>query len=249
MPFARTVIHLTTIGSTSDLARELLVAGQTPLPLLVRADAQTAGRGRGSNRWFSGPGSLMITLGLDPAAHGLTDAHQPCVALAAAVALIETLEDLGGPPGLLGIRWPNDVEARDRKLAGLLPERIETPCGVRLALGLGLNVATDLAQAPADIRALATSVSELVGSDYPPAPILGGFLDRIGPTLEALAGDDADLARRWTTRDTLSNRTIRVKLAGRTIEAVGRGIDAKGALVIDGPDGPQSLFGGQILRD
>src|SRR5690349_13568833 len=105
-PFFRTRIDREVVTSTSDLARELVVEGRSPLPLLVRAARQTRGRGRGQNAWWSDAGSLTFTIALDPAEHALRPEHEPRLALATAVAVVGAIEPLlpGRAPG---IRWPN----------------------------------------------------------------------------------------------------------------------------------------------
>jgi len=127
-PFVRTLIHREVVASTSDLARELVEAGEVELPLAVRATRQTRGRGRGTHRWWSDSGSLTFTIALDPAPHGLRDEHAPRIALATAVAVVDAIAHLrlSETPG---IRWPNDIEAGGRKLGGILPERVETRTG------------------------------------------------------------------------------------------------------------------------
>ncbi|MDE2506766.1 MAG: biotin--[acetyl-CoA-carboxylase] ligase, partial [Planctomycetota bacterium] len=131
----RELVQRDEVESTSDLARALVADPAVALPLLVTARRQTRGRGRGANVWFSGDGSLMFTVALDPAAHRLDPALEPAVALAAALAVIDAARALGGP-AQLAIRWPNDVEINGRKLAGILPERVETPRGPRLLIGV-----------------------------------------------------------------------------------------------------------------
>src|SRR3954469_8435522 len=157
-PFVRTMVHREEIASTSDLARELIASEGAELPMAVRADRQTRGRGRGSNRWWSDTGSLTFTIALDPAAHGLRLEHEPRLALATAVAVVDALSPLG-LAGIVGIRWPNDVEVDGRKLGGILPERLETPPGPRLLIGLGLNVGSTIADAPPDVRELAIALA------------------------------------------------------------------------------------------
>src|SRR3954454_9162297 len=93
----RTVVHLEETGSTNDDARRLVSAGHARLPLLVTADSQTAGRGRGANAWWSDEGSLTFTLAIDPVDHGLTADHEPRLALAAAVAVVEAMTPLLPP--------------------------------------------------------------------------------------------------------------------------------------------------------
>src|SRR4051812_18140942 len=94
--FIRTWVERDELESTSDLARELLASGAA-LPMAVRARRQTRGRGRGTNAWWSDEGSLTVTVALDPAAHGLSLSHEPRLALAGAVALVDVLEPLVRP--------------------------------------------------------------------------------------------------------------------------------------------------------
>src|ERR1700724_1553940 len=117
-PFVRTLIERDEIDSTSDLARTLLESPSIELPLAVRTRRQTRGRGRGDNAWWSDEGSLTFTLAIDPAPLGLRPELEPRIALASAVAVVETL----GPLVSLAIRWPNDLEVGGRKLGGILPE-------------------------------------------------------------------------------------------------------------------------------
>src|SRR5262249_12736526 len=113
------MIERDVVSSTNDVATELLREGAPKLPPAVRARRQTHGRGRGSHEWWSDSGSLTFTVALDPAAHGLSQAHEPKVALATAVAVIDALAELGFREPPIGIRWPNDLECAGRKLGGI----------------------------------------------------------------------------------------------------------------------------------
>ena len=66
--FVVEVEHHDELGSTNDRAMQRAKQGASRLPLLVIADRQTAGRGRGGNRWWTGPGSLAFSLLLESAA-------------------------------------------------------------------------------------------------------------------------------------------------------------------------------------
>jgi BirA family biotin operon repressor/biotin-[acetyl-CoA-carboxylase] ligase len=250
-PFAQTWVERDEVASTSDLARELIAAGGSELPMAVRARRQMRGRGRGSNAWWSDEGSLSVTLALDPAAHGLKTAHEPRLALAVAVALVDSVSPTVVDPLALGVRWPNDVESGGRKLAGILPERVETVGGPRLLIGVGVNVRTRLDDAPADVRAMAVSLHELAADRaHPPEAddILRGLLERVPSILERLATDDPTLAERWAALDTLRGQTIRVNLGSRVVTGVGCGVDPEGALCLVSEAETLRLFGGQVLR-
>ena len=239
------------VASTSDLARSLVASEEHALPFVIRADRQTRGRGQADRSWFSDAGSLTFTLALDPAAHGLRPDHEPRLALAAAVAVVDGVSALA-PDAPLGIRWPNDVESSGRKLAGLLPERADSPSGPRLLLGIGLNVRTDLASAPPDIRSLATTVEALRGGPLDDSAVESLFADllaRIGQSLALLASDSPDLPARWRSLDTLLGTPVRIDLGPSLLLGRAAGIDPQGALLLDDGRTTRPLFGGRVLRD
>ena len=78
------VEHHPTLTSTNDRAREIALDLPADETALVIADEQTAGRGRGSNRWWTGAGSLAFSLVFDPAAQGIKRQHYPLISLATA---------------------------------------------------------------------------------------------------------------------------------------------------------------------
>ena len=163
-----TLLELDEVDSTNALARTLAHEGQTDLPLVIVARNQSGGRGRGTNAWHSDAGSLTLSILIDPVAGSLKPEQWSRLALAASVAVVDTIQ-----PYLVrwpaGIRWPNDVEINERKIAGLLPETIDTPLGPRLVLGIGLNVATHFHTAPLEVRALATTLELEARSESPPS--------------------------------------------------------------------------------
>jgi BirA family biotin operon repressor/biotin-[acetyl-CoA-carboxylase] ligase len=247
----RTLLALDEVDSTSDRAAELVREGIVALPLAVWARRQTCGRGRGSHSWWSDAGSLTFTLAIDPRAHGLAVESEPKLALASAVAMIKALEELELGLPSLGIRWPNDLELGGRKLGGILPERIETERGHRVLIGVGLNVLTDLAEAPASVHTMATSLARLHARPLDQQvlrALLAAFLRQFESVLTRLAGGDPGLAAEWDRLDLLRGQWVRVDLGARTVAGWGRGIDQDGALCLDDGQERLCLFGGQVLR-
>src|SRR5690348_7055319 len=104
-----TIHELVSVGSTN------LVAASLQPWHAVRAETQTAGRGRFDRAWISDQGGLWLS--------AVIPAPPPDIALEglpllAGLALCEALAELGAGP--LRLRWPNDVLVHERKLAGLL---------------------------------------------------------------------------------------------------------------------------------
>jgi BirA family biotin operon repressor/biotin-[acetyl-CoA-carboxylase] ligase len=239
------------VESTNDQAALLLRQGLDELPLVVWAKTQTKGRGRGSRRWWSDTGSLTFTIAIDPTAHGLEAHHEPKLALVTAVAVIDSMCELEVVRPSVGIRWPNDLEIDELKLGGILPERVETRLGSRLLIGVGLNVGTNLADAPAEVRTMATSLVALGGGRADAdlsARILAASLNRLESMLRRLVDAGHELAARWNQLDRLRDRWVRVDQGTSIVAGWGRGIDLDGALCLE--DGRQRIrvFGGQVLR-
>jgi BirA family biotin operon repressor/biotin-[acetyl-CoA-carboxylase] ligase len=194
---------------------------------------------------------LTFTLAIDPAAHGLTIMNEPRVALATAVAVIDALAELGFRKPAVGIRWPNDLECAGRKLGGILPERLETKGGHRLLIGIGLNVQTNLALVPDDVRSIATSLAALSANPIDgqfSARLLAAILRHFEHVLGRLALSENELAIRWNQLDQLRDSQLSVDLGTRVVSGLGRGIDAEGALCVDDRGETIRLFGGRVLR-
>ncbi|WP_406700347.1 biotin--[acetyl-CoA-carboxylase] ligase [Singulisphaera sp. Ch08] len=249
--FIKTWIHKGVVESTNDLARQVVVSGLGDCPVLVSAERQTRGRGRGDHTWWSDRGSLTFTIGIDPIAHGLRTEHEPRVALATAVAVIDAIAQWI-PRESIRLRWPNDIEVESLKIAGILPERVGTPHGVRLLIGIGINVSTRLDDAPAEIRRMATSLAQhasrfSTASDH--ERVLARVVAHFETAIGRLAEDDLGLAARWDQLDALRDRPVRLDVGPQILEGIGRGIDPSGALRLATDQGIKLLYGGQVLRD
>lgn len=143
LPFG-SLRYFATVGSTNDLAARWAEAGAPNLSLVV-ADEQTAGRGRLNRRWITPSGvGLAFSLILKPVASQEILLPNNILSFTALGALA-TCDALNAalPPMLPAqIKWPNDVIATRRKLAGVLAEaRWSGDQLTSVILGIGINVA------------------------------------------------------------------------------------------------------------
>jgi BirA family biotin operon repressor/biotin-[acetyl-CoA-carboxylase] ligase len=221
------------LASTNDRASELIAAGLPPddCPCLVIAEKQTAGRGRGGNRWHSTSGSLTFSLILD--VDRLALEWRPRVALVAGVAAAEAI-DPHVPDLRISLKWPNDLQIGDRKLGGILVESPPSRSGHRnLVVGIGLNVNTRFQSAGDDVRNRAVSLRDLLGRDLDLDRILGDVVAGVAAGVKQLSTDWPDLRDRWKSRCALTGRRITVTSPRRQWAGQCLGIDDAGALRLD----------------
>jgi BirA family biotin operon repressor/biotin-[acetyl-CoA-carboxylase] ligase len=156
------VRHVDTIGSTNDVALAWsanVEAGRSSAEgYVVVADQQTAGRGRRGHTWFSPPrAGLYVSVVLAPASARIDPRRATTLTtLAAGVALAEGIETAAGLR--VDLKWPNDLFASRRKLAGILAESAAADLVV---VGYGINVAA--AALPAELSERATSLESELG--------------------------------------------------------------------------------------
>lgn len=242
-PVCRVEYHRA-LPSTSDRALEVAAREVLDTPYLVLAEDQTGGRGRGTNRWWAGPGALTFSLVLEAGRLRVPPERWPKLALTAGLAVSDAIGELA-PGAPVGLKWPNDVYLEGRKVCGILVEVPSSRSG-RVVLGIGLNVNNSLAAAPPELRATATSLVDETGRRHDLTAVLVGVLERLNREFAALAGADVDLSERWRASCVLDGQPLTVAAGEEIIEGVCAGIDRDGALVIETVTGTKRLFSGTV---
>ncbi|MCH7751956.1 MAG: biotin--[acetyl-CoA-carboxylase] ligase [Planctomycetes bacterium] len=233
---AETFVHHTDyhpkLESTNDRALEIAREGADfHAATLVLADRQTAGRGRGENRWWSDAGALTFSLLLPNESLSLPPADKPKTSLVAGLAVGDAIEQLvRGEKAQL--KWPNDVYLRGRKVCGILVETIDGSGSV-LVIGIGVNVNNSLSNAPDDLRSTATALCDVTGRAVARTDLLVVILQHLELQLRKLRSGNSQLQRRWQERCLLTGQTIHVDTPSRQLVGVCRGIDDHGALLLE----------------
>jgi len=212
----------------------------------VAADCQTAGRGRLDRKWVSEPfRDLAFSVFLRPR---LGPSEAPLLSLAAAVAVVETLEAIPELKGLVGIKWPNDVMVEGKKVCGILLEAAMEMDQVQWAIvGIGVNVNSDpgalrryLAEArPQEWRGRPEPVSllALLGRPLPRAVLLAALLRSLAQCLALVEERDGrnlllDSVRK---RDVLQGRKVKVRFGHgpeESLEGQAEGLGPGGQLLV-----------------
>lgn len=231
------------ISSTDSTNGQLLATDAAQDPQVLFAEHQSAGRGRRGRAWQSPFGvNLYLSLAWTFSAWPPRFTTLP---LAVAVALCRALATLGIEAG---IKWPNDIQIDGRKLAGILIEpRGETGGSCRVVIGVGINGAMTATQGEGISQPWIGLREALGGQPSPPRNAVAATV--VTALAEALAQfaehGFAPFAPEWRQRDLLAGRAVRLDDAPE-VEAVARGIDADGGLLLDTSAGPRTVHAGEV---
>ncbi len=230
------------VGSTNDIARRLADEGATHGEVVV-AEVQTAGRGRRGRAWVSPAGrNLTLSIILRP---DLPPARAPELTLVASVALCQAVRQAGVPAG---IKWPNDLLSRGRKLAGVLTELAADPDRVQwVVLGIGANVNVRAEEFPAELRDIATSLAMERGEPVPRALFAAAVLSSLEEWLDRHAEDGFPPVREaWKAMSITLDREVRVRAGDRDLEGVAEDVDEAGALLVRTRAGLERVLAGDV---
>ncbi len=236
-------------GSTNaDLAAQAR-AGARPGSVLV-TDHQTAGRGRQGRSWTAPPGTgVALSVLVTPT---VARERWTWLPLLAGLAVSDALRQAADVPAVL--RWPNDVLILDRKVCGILAERVETPYGPACVVGMGINVSLSQDELPVPTAtSLAIATQELGGSAVltTRTQLVAQVLISLDRILAHWAGleNDAALAVSYRERCATLGRRVRVLLAGdQVVEGVAEDVDPDGRLVVRTADGVRVFGAGDVVH-
>jgi BirA family biotin operon repressor/biotin-[acetyl-CoA-carboxylase] ligase len=223
--------------STQDVVRAAARGGAAP-GFCCMADSQTAGRGRQGRSWIAPPGSALLFSVLVRVGH----APLGGVSIAAGLAVRAAIAASSGGMGRL--KWPNDILAGDRKLAGILCE-VEPAApgdGTAVVIGAGVNLTASFPTTVAGV-----SLHELVDSPPSPSRLLAAVLPELAARLEVLdTAGMAQLRSEWMEHAAGLGAMVTATSAAGSVTGVAEGIDGEGALLIRGAAGVVRVLAGDV---
>lgn len=208
----------------------------------VLAEKQVAGRGRRGRQWVS-PFGKNIYLSLLVSFSGGMAALEG-LSLMTAIAVEKALVRLGIAG--IGLKWPNDVYAQGRKLAGILLEvtgEYSSHCQVVIGVGLNLSLneqdAAQIEQPWAELRSLQPGLSR--------NDVAATVLDELLSAVEEFRQHGfAPWQEYWSERDIFQNREVRIIAASNEKRGVVKGVNRKGELMLHSERGMEIINAGEI---
>lgn len=216
------------IDSTNEACRLRALAGEAA-GLVIRADRQTAGRGRRGRTWSSPPGNLYASVLLRPQRPA---SEAAALGFAAVMAIGDVAEALLPPGTPVQHKWPNDLLIDGSKASGIL---LEAQPGF-VVLGIGVNIASH----PADTPYPATALVAAGAAAITPQVLLERLLTAFAPLYDSWErAGFAALLPAWRRRAAGLGETIEVRLERETLAGMFLDLEPDGTLRLGLSDGTE----------
>jgi BirA family biotin operon repressor/biotin-[acetyl-CoA-carboxylase] ligase len=206
------------------------------------AEAQTAGRGRHGRKWIS-PYAASLYLSMHWSFSGGYSVLGG-LSLAIGVAIVDALNQCGVQG--IQLKWPNDIYAQGKKLAGVLIEvegQIGSNC--KAIIGVGLNVAL-----PKNVQIidqpwidLAQLTDPLINRNF----LAGTLINELARSLTLFERDGLKpIISKWRALDIYANKAVKLIIGTQSITGINQGIDENGAILLETELGVKAYHGGEI---
>jgi BirA family biotin operon repressor/biotin-[acetyl-CoA-carboxylase] ligase len=228
------------LGSTNAEALSRARAGEQG-PIWFVTSEQTAGRGRRHRPWIAPRGnlacSILEVMEISPAI-AATLGFAAGLALEAALRKVSfeaSLRRAGSDEMEFALKWPNDVLAGSKKVAGILLEA-EAVTGNRLAVVVGIG--TNVVAAPEGTPTPATSLKAL-GVDISAQELFGALSDAWAEYrgIWDEGRGFADIRQKWLQRAAGLGQPVSIQSGGAAISGTFDTIDESGCMIVGTPDG------------
>lgn len=234
-----------TVSTNADLAEA--ARDDAPEGTAIVADHQSAGRGRLSRGWDFPPRSgLALSMLVRP--DTVPAARWPWLPLLTGIAVYEVVRATSGVD--CALKWPNDVLVGERKLAGILVERTETPTGPAAVVGVGLNVSLSEDELPVPT---ATSLALEGATTLDRSVIVRSLMRAFESLYRAWAAAEGDPAQgmleSYVRRCSTVGSQVRVQLPdGSTMAGTAEAVNADGQLVVASAGQRRALSAGDVIH-
>jgi BirA family biotin operon repressor/biotin-[acetyl-CoA-carboxylase] ligase len=232
--FGSEIVYMDSVDSTNSLAMIFAARGAAH-GTVVTADQQTEGRGRMGREWISPPRSnLYLSVILRPEVSPADASQIPVLSVIASIRALERMvSDLH-----LGIKWPNDIYCRGRKISGTLCEmKAEIDRVNHVVVGTGINV--NMKPSEDSIRDSATSLLIETGIDYSRVRLAAFLLEEFEKVYDRwlIEGNLEFIIDEWDGYSLLKEKEVDVRTVNRIVSGKVVGIARNGALKLELPDG------------
>ena len=231
------------IGSTNTTAMQMAEEG-APHGTLVVADRQDNGKGRRGRGWVM-PAGIAIAMSIVLKPGELQPGNAPMLTLVSALAVVRAIKEQTGLDAR--IKWPNDIVIGGKKLCGILTEMSTQIDYINhIVVGIGINVHNE--QFSEELSDRATSLYLESGKHYNRAALVEAVCEQFEHYYEIfmrtqdLRGLQAEYDGFLVNRD----RQVRILDPLGEYDGTARGINPRGALLVETSDGIRTIDSGEV---
>ena len=210
------------------------------------AEQQHEGRGRHGRKWVS-PFAQNIYLSMlwrfSSGPHELSG-----LALIFGVAILRALSEFGIDG--VGLKWPNDVLWKDRKLGGLLVEMASEAMGPStVVIGIGMNVHMN-SKMTSEIEQPWVDLETVSGRSLSRNRLAGRLITHfLAALLEFEQRKLQPFVDEWQRYDVLQGKTVKIRSGSHLISGIAEGIDSDGALVLNCCGNRKKFYSGDVTLE
>ena len=236
-------VDLETVDSTQAEAARRAADG-APVGTIVVAERQSAGVGRLDHRWASPRGGAYVSVIAELPAN-----FSSPYPLALAVELARRIHARTGVE--IGLKWPNDLLAmahgvRQGKLGGILVDRLPEGAGARAIVGVGINVTTERAALPLELRNGAAILSELSARAVDIADVTSLIVESVWAASRRLSAPEGPSALLSEYRSRLYGLGLPVSVDGRPVGIL-RSVEDDGSATVERDGEFAHVVAGELL--
>ena len=209
--------------------------------IVVIANEQFSGRGRGLKKWFSKKNksitfSFLVEEKFSKNEIGL---HSILIPVGIIKGIKKSIKEN------LSVKWPNDVMFENKKLGGVLIETKTYKKSLYLNIGVGLNINESLSDFPDEIKDSASSLKIISNKNIQREIVLANILNSIDQLLQN--SNAQDVISSWTKLCNHINKEIEIKYKNKVIKAVFKKINCNGQAILN-YNNENLIFDGAILE-
>lgn len=232
----RPIQYFPSVDSTNLVAQNWLRNGADAGSVVI-ADEQTKGRGRRGRSWYNPPGvSLSVTIILKPEPQNASQLSMVGALAVYDLCAYAKLSDTG-------IKWPNDVQVKGKKISGVLPEAVwDGSQLLGVVLGMGVNVRN---QFDDQLARIATSIEAEAGRTFERLELIPLLLERTDYWAARIGSDE--LVRTWKSHLNTLGQSVVVEGINQRIVGQAVDVERNGTLLIKTADGSiQAVMAGDV---
>jgi BirA family transcriptional regulator, biotin operon repressor / biotin---[acetyl-CoA-carboxylase] ligase len=202
--------------------------------VVVVAEEQTKGKGRGRRGWSSGKGGLYFSFSV----------RMENIEGASLLSLVAALAGQNGMRKICGVyvtlKWPNDIMLEGKKIGGILAESFSYEGGRLVVVGIGINTNNAI---PARLKCKAASVE---GVDN--LLLMHAILENFSSLVERVRkGGGERLVTAYRKQCATIGQHVRVKVGDSVVAGMAVGVTSQGYLQVKRGNALSEISDGTLL--